>query len=301
MRLVTYNIQYGRGRDKCFDLARTAATVAGADIICLQEVERHWQRSGEADQPAEIAARFPDHHWIYGAPFDMDASYRDSQGKLVNRRRQFGNMVLSRWPIVSSRLHLLPKFATTTQFNSQSGALEAVIAAPAGPLRIYCVHLGYMIPAERMAQIAALRAIVHRAPDEGGPWTGGGPASDRDAEERRFWQCDGGAPPMPRESILMGDFNLEPDYPEYEELVGPYDKDYGRIDVTDRWVDAWVAGGQAPEAGVTFGFADYSDWRHCRLDYVFLSSGLATALRSCRIDENAEASDHQPVWIELDD
>ena len=29
-----------------------------------------------------------------------------------------------------------------------------------GPLRVYSVHLGHLIPAERLAQIAALRAIV---------------------------------------------------------------------------------------------------------------------------------------------
>lgn len=295
MDLVTYNIQYSLGRDKRFDLARSTEAIAAGDVICLQEVERYWKRSGEADQPAEIAQQLPDHYWVYGAPFDMDASFRGEDGRLVNRRRQFGLMVLSRWPIISSRLHLLPKLGTTNKFNSQSGALEAVIDAPAGPLRVYCVHLGHMIPAERMVQIAVLREVVARAPDAGGPWTG--PTLE---EGRKFWQIEDGPPPMPRDSILMGDFNLQPDYPEYEELVGPWDPDYGRIDVLDRWVDAWVASGHEAMGGTTYGLADYSQWRHCRLDYIFLSAGLAGSLKACRIDEAAEASDHQPVWAELD-
>ena len=56
----------------------------------------------------------------------MDASYRDAAGRLVNRRRQFGTMILSRLPIVSSRNHLLPKYATLTQHSIQQGALEGV-------------------------------------------------------------------------------------------------------------------------------------------------------------------------------
>jgi len=53
VRLASYNIQYGRGRDGVFDLQRIATAVDGADVIALQEVERYWQRSGMRDQPRE--------------------------------------------------------------------------------------------------------------------------------------------------------------------------------------------------------------------------------------------------------
>ncbi|TIN57465.1 MAG: EEP domain-containing protein, partial [Mesorhizobium sp.] len=42
MKLVSYNIQYGYGSDGRYDLARATRLVDGADIIALQEVERHW-------------------------------------------------------------------------------------------------------------------------------------------------------------------------------------------------------------------------------------------------------------------
>ena len=61
MKIVTYNIQYGRGKDGRFDLDRIAEEVAGADLIALQEVERFWTRSGGADQPRLVARRFPEH------------------------------------------------------------------------------------------------------------------------------------------------------------------------------------------------------------------------------------------------
>jgi endonuclease/exonuclease/phosphatase family metal-dependent hydrolase len=52
MHLVSYNIRYGLGRDRKYDLKRIAQSVEGADIIALQEVEqllahhRNWQKTG---------------------------------------------------------------------------------------------------------------------------------------------------------------------------------------------------------------------------------------------------------------
>jgi endonuclease/exonuclease/phosphatase family metal-dependent hydrolase len=113
MKLVSYNIQYGLGKDGHHDLGRIAEAVADADIIALQEVERFWRRSGMVDQPAEIAGLLPDLHWVYGANLDMDASETDADGQPVHRRRQFGNMILSRLPIISSRNHLRLTMITT--------------------------------------------------------------------------------------------------------------------------------------------------------------------------------------------
>ncbi|TIX31723.1 MAG: EEP domain-containing protein, partial [Mesorhizobium sp.] len=116
MKLVSYNIQYGFGSDGRYDLARAARVVDGADIIALQEVERHWQRTNEDDQPEILSRLLPDYHWVYGPAFDMDASER-RDGRIVNRRRQFGTMVLSKLPIVWSRLHTLPLRRTVRPLN----------------------------------------------------------------------------------------------------------------------------------------------------------------------------------------
>ena len=71
MKFASYNIQYSKGKDGRFDLARIAAAVAGADVIALQEVERGWKRSGMQDQPAELARLLPGYHWVYGPGADM--------------------------------------------------------------------------------------------------------------------------------------------------------------------------------------------------------------------------------------
>ena len=234
MKFVTYNIQYGLGKDNRYDLARIAREVENADVIALQEVERHWQRSGCVDAPAVLGSHLPEHHWVYGANLDMDASYRDPAGRLVNRRRQFGTMILSRSPIVSSRNHLLPKYGTLTQHSIQQGALEAVIVTErAGPVRVYSVHLSHLSIAARMPQqiiikktlitsIEALLDIHAGAPAEGGAWCGGHP------DPAAGW-TEGEMPPMPADAMLMGDFNFEWSAPEYDRVVGPPTARFGRL------------------------------------------------------------------------
>ena len=45
MLLVTYNIQYGTGKDGAVDLSRISSEVVSADVIAMQEVDRFWSRS----------------------------------------------------------------------------------------------------------------------------------------------------------------------------------------------------------------------------------------------------------------
>jgi len=287
MKLVTYNIQYGLGKDNRYDLARIAREIADAEVIALQEVERHWQRSGCVDATAVLGAQLPEHHWVYGANLDMDASYRDAEGRLVNRRRQFGTMILSRLPIVSSRNHMLPKYGTLTQHSIQQGALEAVIVTErARPIRIYSIHLSHLSAATRLPQVEALLDIHTHAPSEGGAWCGGHP------EPEAGW-TEGEMPPMPADAILMGDFNFTWRAPEYDRIVGPMSERYGRLNCRTGFVDAWVAAGHREDEGVTAGNGK-------RIDFCFVTAALRGRVQAVDIDANATGSDHQPLWIDID-
>jgi endonuclease/exonuclease/phosphatase family metal-dependent hydrolase len=117
MKLVSYNIRFGLGTDHRNNLERIAETVRDADIIGLQEVERFWKRGGMLDQPDILGGYLKEFYWAYCPAFDMDASERNEDGTVLNRRRQFGPMVLSRWPILSSRLIVFPKLGTVKHFN----------------------------------------------------------------------------------------------------------------------------------------------------------------------------------------
>ncbi len=43
------------------------------------------------------------------------------RGRITNRRRSFGNAVISRWPIARARGHLLPKTQLVDRFDLQRG------------------------------------------------------------------------------------------------------------------------------------------------------------------------------------
>ncbi len=301
MRFVTYNIHYAIGWDGVEDIARIAEAVHGADVIALQEVERHYGSESAPDQPAALAELLPEYYWVYGPAFDVDASTRDSDGRVVNRRRQHGVMILSKTPIVSCRTLTLPKWAYDGKFNIQVGALEAVIDGPLGPLRLYGLHLGHQESEERQAQIEALLAIVRTAPAEGGAWTGPGAHGNRD------WGAGQPAPPMPHNVLLLGDFNMDPESPEYAQLVagdkaaqaaagGP--ENPGKTEPA--FVDAWLAAGRGAEPGHSFLCPpERAEAADNRIDYCFVSPALAPKIRACHVDLAAKGSDHQPVWTEF--
>ncbi len=288
MKFVSYNIQYGLGADGAYDLPRIAAEVVDADVIALQEVDRFWTRSGMTDAPAVLASHLPDHHWVFGANLDMDADFRDAEGRLVHRRRQFGTMILSRRPIRSSRNFPLPKLGTLAQHSIQQGLLEAVIEGPGGALRVYSVHLSHLCAETRLPQVAALLDILARAPAEGGAWCGGHP------DPASGW-TEGGEPPMPAPLVLMGDMNFRPDSAEYAQVVGPATARYGRLAHRGGLVDAWTAAGHDEVSGSTHPDAG------ARIDHCFVSPGLAPAVRRAWVDDAARGSDHWPLWVEIDD
>ena len=96
--------------------------------------------------------------------------------------------------------------------------------------------------------------------------------------------------------FLLGDFNMEHDSAEYERIVGPMSPYGGRITNPEGFVDAWVEAGNAIEAGTT----SVVRGRAVRLDYCFVSAGLKDRIRSVRVDSDADGSDHQPVWLDID-
>ncbi len=302
MKIVTYNIQFGLGKDNRSDLERVAGEVAGADIIALQEVERYWQRSGNADQPEQLARILSKYYWAYGPHFDVDASTSEADGTITNVRRQFGNMVLSKTPILSTRLFPLPKSALRHRHNMVVGVFEAVVKIQNGnALRIYNTHLSARSRHDRMAQINSIRRIIRRAPTEGGAWTGPDIQCMKKIPGQDLWKEDSNPPPMPEPFLLLGDFNLEYNDPEYDHLVGAGDGDIGRVSSSEDFIDTWVAAGRGEHEGTTFLESSISgETRGMRIDYVFVDESMQKQVVAARIDEQARGSDHQPYWIEID-
>ncbi len=291
MQIVTYNIQWGKGRDGQVDLARIAEIVAPADLIALQEVERHWRPMDHADQVARLAAHLPGHHPAFSTAVD----FHDAESP--TGRRQYGLMVLSRWPILSVRCWPLPRGAVLGQVSDPSILMECVIGHPEMPFRLYVTHLNWISPRLRMLQAKAILRIVAEAPVEGPLIAGpGAPDSDFGADWMMVARAD--LPPMPAPAILTGDFNMTPQSAEYAALCGPLTPWAGRLTEAGLFADALTRAGLAEDQGITFPGDGTTPGE--RIDHILCSPDMALRVRRGWIDAEAAASDHQPVWAAFD-
>jgi endonuclease/exonuclease/phosphatase family metal-dependent hydrolase len=282
MLFCTYNIHYGVGADGKYDVARIADVVSKADIICIQEVVSGWPQGNFADQTAEIAGQLNRYHWYHGA-MEADASAVGADGKIVNRRRSFGNAVISRWPIAWARGHLLPKEQLVGCFDLQRGFVEAAIDTPSGPLRVYSVHFSHIGPQQRLPQVRSLMDTVINAERIGPTWDSA--AGDMFMfQERR--------PDVPRSAIVGGDFNFTSAHPEYPLVCGEMSV-YGRLGTTQHLADAWIAAGNSEDGVESFPSEG-------RIDHVVVTHDLAPKVKKAWIGNGIVASDHWPLFVEFD-
>jgi endonuclease/exonuclease/phosphatase family metal-dependent hydrolase len=178
VRLVTFNTHHGVGEDSKHDLARLAQVLAAvdADVICLQEVDRHFgDRSEDVDQ-ALLLSRALDMQLAWGPAIDEP---RPGGGP----DREYGNVLLSRLPILVSDVHPLPGG------GEPRSALRTMLELDGGTLWVTATHLSTGNPDRRAAQIAAVVDL----------------------------HADGMAA-----GVVVGDFNTGPRAPELAPLQGRF-------------------------------------------------------------------------------
>lgn len=279
VKLITWNIQWCRGTDGLVDperIARNAQALADFDVLCLQEVAIGFTglggSSGE-DQMAALSAALPGWHGHFAPATDL----ADGRGG----RRQFGNAIFSRLPVLQVYRHALPWPADPSVPSMARVALELVAQAPFGPVRVTSTHLEYYSPTVRAAQIEGLRRLHQEACAHArAPRPSGDPGEPFDAL------------PRPRSALICGDFNCTPDGPEHARMTAPFGGD------PPSFVDAWEAlhldRPQPPTVGVHM-----DNLPRATFDFVFLTDDLVPRLRSIAVDADVQASDHQPIVLEL--
>jgi endonuclease/exonuclease/phosphatase family metal-dependent hydrolase len=155
LRVATFNIHHGVGIDGVLDLARIAATVerTGAEVVGLQEVDRHWSaRSNFVDQATWLADVL-DMHLAFGVNLDLDPPAPGAP------RRQFGTAILSAYKIRATTNTLLPR----PLGGEQRGLLEGQIKVRGIPVRVFNTHLQHDSQVERLAQVARIRQVLATA------------------------------------------------------------------------------------------------------------------------------------------
>lgn len=290
MKLITWNIQWARGIDLAVDpvrIARVAREISDFDVLCLQEVAVNFPGlpgSRGEDQVAALSRALPGFSAHYGVATDVD----DGHGG----RGLFGNLILSRLPVLQVYRHLLPWPADPAVRSMQRIALEVVLGPSQKedsqrlPLRVTTTHLEYYSATQRMAQVDALRAIHNEAC--------GHAAAPRAVD-------DPGQPFTPRmrpaSAILAGDFNCKPEDAAYQRMVAPFDT-AATPALRDAWTIANPDAPHAPTAGV-----HESSWAKAPFccDFIFVSDDLASRVHRVMVDAGVQASDHQPVLLELGD
>lgn len=285
MRLVTWNIQWFRGLDGRVDPARVIAhakALADFDVLCVQEVADHFPAprlagNDDRDQFSLLGELLPGYEIVSGIGSDHPAS--------EGRRRRFGNAIASRLPVQAVRAHALPWPADATVASMPRVAVEAIVMASSGPVRVVTTHLEYWSHAQRMAQVQRLREI--HAEGHGHARLGSAVREDGGPFQRY---------PTPKATIVTGDFNLAPDDPEHALMLAPFD------DGTSRFHDAWrVAHGSRPQPPTFNVHERYTpESVPIACDFVFLSDELAPRLRSVEVDSATTLSDHQPVVVTID-
>jgi endonuclease/exonuclease/phosphatase family metal-dependent hydrolase len=284
VKLVTWNIQWARGCDGQVDPARivtAARALADFDVLCVQEVACNFpglRGSAGEDQFAMLGALLPGYQMIRAPAIQVSAP--------DGGWRQFGNALITRLPVQQVFRHLLPWPADSTVPNMQRAAVEAVLQTRSGPLRVTTTHLEYYSTKQRSAQVERLRDLQGEA---------AGHANEPVRPEKE------GSPfapaPRPASGILTGDFNFRPEDPLHGRMQAPIGAG------VPAYRDAWEVRHPGRPHDPTLGVFDKEQWPQPPFccDFIFVTEDLAPRIEAVRVDASTDASDHQPVLLELRD
>lgn len=224
LRVMSFNIAHGRGMDDIQDLSRTAEVIedSGAEIIGLQEVDRHWSERSDFEDQAQWLAEELDMHYVYGANLNEEP---EEEGE---PNRQYGTAVLSEYPIIDSENHLLTQIIEPDGHNEQRGLLEATINVKGTHLKFYNTHIG-LKENERLLNVEEILDIM--------------------GQSEKY-------------SIIVGDFNAYPGDTEIDMMADNYPDVFAELGKDDAYTfppyyeDPETGEITEPDARIDYIFAD---------------------------------------------
>jgi len=174
LKVMTFNIRHGRGMDRKVDLKRICKIISdsNADIIGLNEVDKKYsKRSGFVDQLKEMADQLK-----YDYFFSPSLTISSKKHHIL---RQYGNGILSRYPIQKAKVHSFSLLKGITEGRS---LLETSIKIGNKNINVFVTHLSLFSHLHKMQSTFILNHVK-------------GPA------------------------ILMGDWNMRPYSKKWENIV----------------------------------------------------------------------------------
>ncbi len=276
IKALTWNIQNGQGVDGRISLNRIAESIldiCDPDIICLQEVSVNCKLSdgSQPDQVKELSGLFNGYTSFFGPAYDISSIGSE-------KREQYGNLILSRLPVLSNFNHILPQSVSSSFRQMPRQLTEITVETPTFPLCVMTTHLEFHSESQRCEQVNRIVSInddiynLDLTP----------PIFDSNGPYRKFKRSN--------RVLLCGDFNFNPDSIEYNLLMSSSES-------SNAFIDSWRQLNPNLAHSPTCGIFDKNQWPegpHCR-DFGFISSNLKASLSGIEVNEEIEASDHQPV------
>ena len=146
LRILSYNIHHAEGVDGKLDVPRIAQVILSVepDLVALQEVDKNTTRTGKVNQDIELA-----HLTKMNSVFGSNITFQGGQ---------YGNAILSKFPIIKNKNFLLPNVDS----GEQRGLLRSQIQiSNKENVLFFSTHLDHRrSDTERLASAEAINQII---------------------------------------------------------------------------------------------------------------------------------------------
>lgn len=292
MHLVTWNTQWCCGLDgevRPERIVQTVQAMGECDVLCLQEIAINYPqlRGGAAHQVQQFQALLPGWSVFFGAAVHEWTEAGE---------QQFGNLIATRLPVLQVQHYPLPYPGDQHVRTMQRMCTLVTVQDPLlGPVRVMTTHLEYYSKRQRMAQARYLRRMHFEALSQ--VFAPPPPADDGSPFQRK---------PRTEHAVLCGDFNFESHELEYAALSSPaaviecLEAGWPEGVVGAAWNDAWrVLRTHEPQPDTFRLFDRQFGPEPGACDFVWVSDSLYDKVRSFEVNQQTQASDHQPVRVVL--
>lgn len=261
VRVMSYNIKSGRYQTDGLEAVARVIAAQSPDLLALQELDENMGRTGFVSQTDWLTRRLR-MNGLFAPAMEHDSGW-------------YGIALLSRWPIQAHERRLLfrPMYADAAERPRHDSEQRVMLGATLTPtlylrrpsplkgegcsVKVVVAHLG-LTPDQRAVQIQELSDFART-------WLGEHP------------------------TIIMGDFNCDPDAPELAPLRAHFQEACAVCVVEG---DARYTFPSGPLG------ARCADGWHGAIDHVWASPDLKILSARVVMDES-RASDHQPLVVEV--